>query len=150
MYLRLWELYAGKMTAEEVEEYENKACASCDHVRYVYSQFHELLNRGYRYGAKGNGTIPAAYSERIRLAKHAGMKIMSLEKDIRPRDIMTKEAFLNVLTVDMALISTTMLHLPAIAHEVGFDLNIDIANGTVRPQPMPSCTSRTYSYGRPI
>jgi dihydroxy-acid dehydratase len=82
-------------------------------------------------GLKGNGTIPAVYSERIRLAKHAGMKIMELlEKDIRPRDIMSKEAFMNALTVDMALgcSTNTMLHLPAIAHEVGFDLNIDIAN----------------------
>jgi dihydroxy-acid dehydratase len=82
-------------------------------------------------GLQGNGTIPAAYSERIKLAKHAGMKIMELlEKDIKPRDIMTKEAFMNALTVDMALgcSTNTMLHLPAIAHEVGFDLNIDIAN----------------------
>ena len=89
------------------------------------------LTEAIGMGLKGNGTIPAAYSERIRLAKHAGMKIMELlEKDIRPRDIMTEKAFLNALTVDMALgcSTNTMLHLPAIAHEVGFELNIDIAN----------------------
>jgi dihydroxy-acid dehydratase len=89
------------------------------------------LTEAIGMGLKGNGTIPAAYSDRIRLAKHAGMKIMELlEKNIKPRDIMTKEAFLNALTVDMALgcSTNTMLHLPAIAHEAGFDLNIDIAN----------------------
>ena len=82
-------------------------------------------------GLKGNGTIPAVYSERIRLAKMAGMQIMELlKKNIRPRDIMTKEAFMNALTVDMALGCSTnsMLHLPAIAHEAGVELNVDIAN----------------------
>ena len=82
-------------------------------------------------GLRGNGTIPAVYSERIRLAKHAGMKIMELvEKNIRPRDIMTEKAFLNALTIDMALGCSTnsMLHLPAIAHEAGVELNLDIAN----------------------
>ena len=89
-------------------------------------------------GLRGNGTIPAVYSERIRLAKHAGMKVMELlEKNIRPRDIMTKEAILNALTVDMALGCSTnsMLHLPAIAHEVGMDFEIDFANGISEKTP---------------
>ncbi len=123
---------AGKMTEDEVEEYENKICASCGSCSGMYTaNSMNCLTEAIGMGLKGNGTIPAAYSERIRLAKHAGMKIMELlEKDIRPRDIMTKEAFLNALTVDMALgcSTNTMLHLPAIAHEVGFELNIDIAN----------------------
>lgn len=123
---------AGKMTEEEVEEYENKACASCGSCSGMYTaNSMNCLTEAIGMGLQGNGTIPAAYSERIRLAKHAGMKIMELlERDIKPRDIMTKEAFMNALTVDMALgcSTNTMLHLPAIAHEVGFDLNIDIAN----------------------
>ena len=123
---------AGKMTEEEVEEYENKVCASCGSCSGMYTaNSMNCLTEVIGMGLKGNGTIPAVFSERIRLAKSAGMKIMELlEKDIRPRDIMTKEAFLNALTVDMALgcSTNTMLHLPAIAHEVGFDLNIDIAN----------------------
>jgi len=123
---------AGTMTEEEVEEYENKACATCGSCSGMYTaNSMNCLTEAIGMGLKGNGTIPAVYSERIRLAKHAGMKIMELlEKDIRPRDIMTKEAFMNALTVDMALgcSTNTMLHLPAIAHEVGFDLNIDIAN----------------------
>ena len=123
---------AGTMTEEEVEEYENKACATCGSCSGMYTaNSMNCLTEVIGMGLKGNGTIPAVYSERIRLAKHAGMKIMELlEKDIRPRDIMTKEAFMNALTVDMALgcSTNTMLHLPAIAHEVGFDLNIDIAN----------------------
>ena len=123
---------AGTLTEEEVEEYENKACATCGSCSGMYTaNSMNCLTEVIGMGLKGNGTIPAVYSERIRLAKHAGMKIMELlEKDIRPRDIMTKEAFMNALTVDMALgcSTNTMLHLPAIAHEVGFDLNIDIAN----------------------
>ena len=123
---------AGTMTEEEVEEYENKACATCGSCSGMYTaNSMNCLTEVIGMGLKGNGTIPAVYSERIRLAKHAGMKIMELlEKNIRPRDIMTKEAFMNALTVDMALgcSTNTMLHLPAIAHEVGFDLNIDIAN----------------------
>jgi dihydroxy-acid dehydratase len=123
---------AGKMTEEEVEEYENKACATCGSCSGMYTaNSMNCLTEAIGMGLKGNGTIPAVYSERIRLAKHAGMKIMELlEKDIRPRDILTKEAFMNALTVDMALgcSTNTMLHLPAIAHEVGFELNIDIAN----------------------
>lgn len=89
-------------------------------------------------GLQGNGTIPAVYSERIRLAKHAGMKIMELlEKNIRPRDIMTEKAFMNALTVDMALGCSTnsMLHLPAIAHEAGVELNVDIANSISAKTP---------------
>ncbi len=123
---------AGTMTEDEVEEYENKACATCGSCSGMYTaNSMNCLTEAIGMGLKGNGTIPAVYSERIRLAKHAGMKIMELlEKDIKPRDIMTKEAFMNALTVDMALgcSTNTMLHLPAIAHEVGFDLNIDIAN----------------------
>ncbi len=123
---------AGTMSEEEVEEYENKACATCGSCSGMYTaNSMNCLTEVIGMGLKGNGTIPAVYSERIRLAKHAGMKIMELlEKDIKPRDIMTKEAFMNALTVDMALgcSTNTMLHLPAIAHEVGFDLNIDIAN----------------------
>lgn len=123
---------AGTMTEEDVEEYENKACATCGSCSGMYTaNSMNCLTEAIGMGLKGNGTIPAVYSERIRLAKHAGMKIMELlEKNIRPRDIMTKEAFMNALTVDMALgcSTNTMLHLPAIAHEVGFDLNIDIAN----------------------
>ncbi|MBH1940055.1 dihydroxy-acid dehydratase [Mobilitalea sibirica] len=123
---------AGKMTEEEVEEYENKACASCGSCSGMYTaNSMNCLTEAIGMGLKGNGTIPAAYSERIRLAKHAGMKIMELlEKNICPRDIMTEKAFMNALTVDMALgcSTNTMLHLPAIAHEVGIDLNIDIAN----------------------
>jgi dihydroxy-acid dehydratase len=123
---------AGTMTEEEVEEYENKACATCGSCSGMYTaNSMNCLTEAIGMGLKGNGTIPAVYSERIRLAKHAGMKIIELlEKDIRPRDILTKEAFMNALTVDMALgcSTNTMLHLPAIAHEVGFELNIDIAN----------------------
>ena len=100
---------------------------------------------------RGNGTIPAVYSERIRLAKHAGMKVMELlEKNIRPRDILTEKAFENALTVDMALGCSTnsMLHLPAIAHEAGVDLNLEKANEISKRTPnlMSSCTSRTYIY----
>lgn len=123
---------AGTMTEEEVEEYENKACATCGSCSGMYTaNSMNCLTEVIGMGLKGNGTIPAVYSERIRLAKHAGMKIIELlERDIKPRDIMTEKAFMNALTVDMALgcSTNTMLHLPAIAHEVGFELNIDIAN----------------------
>lgn len=123
---------AGKISMEEVEEYENKACPTCGSCSGMYTaNSMNCLTEVLGMGLKGNGTIPAVYSERIRLAKHAGMKIMELvEKDIKPRDIMTNDAFLNALTVDMALGCSTnsMLHLPAIAHEAGVDLNLDIAN----------------------
>jgi dihydroxy-acid dehydratase len=123
---------AGTMTEEEVEEYENKVCATCGSCSGMYTaNSMNCLTEAIGMGLQGNGTVPAVYSERIRLAKHAGMKIMELlEKDIKPKDIMTKEAFMNSLAVDMALgcSTNTMLHLPAIAHECGFELNIDIAN----------------------
>ena len=123
---------AGKMTEEEVIEYEEKACPTCGSCSGMYTaNSMNCLTEAIGMGLQGNGTIPAVYSERIRLAKHAGMKIMELlEKNIRPRDIMTEKAFYNALAVDMALGCSTnsMLHLPAIAHEAGVDLNLDIAN----------------------
>ena len=123
---------AGKMTTEELEEYEEKACPTCGSCSGMYTaNSMNCLTEVLGMGLKGNGTIPAVYSERIRLAKQAGMQIMELlEKNIRPRDIMTKEAFYNALAVDMALGCSTnsMLHLPAIAHEAGVELNLDIAN----------------------
>ena len=123
---------AGKMTEAELTEFEEKACPTCGSCSGMYTaNSMNCLTEALGMGLKGNGTIPAVYSERIRLAKHAGMKIMELvEKDIKPRDIMTEKAFLNALTVDMALGCSTnsMLHLPAIANEAGVDLNLDIAN----------------------
>jgi dihydroxy-acid dehydratase len=123
---------AGKISMEELEEYENKACPTCGSCSGMYTaNSMNCLTEALGMGLKGNGTIPAVYSERIKLAKYAGMKVMELfEKDIKPRDIMTKEAFLNALTVDMALGCSTnsILHLPAIAHEAGIELNLDIAN----------------------
>lgn len=123
---------AGKMTEEDVEEFENKVCPTCGSCSGMYTaNSMNCLTEVLGMGLRGNGTIPAVYSERIKLAKHAGMKVMELyEKNIRPRDIMTNEAFMNALTVDMALGCSTnsMLHLPAIAHEAGVDLNLDIAN----------------------
>lgn len=123
---------AGTMTLEEVEEFENKVCPTCGSCSGMYTaNSMNCLTEVLGMGLKGNGTIPAVYSERIKLAKHAGMKVMELlEKNICPRDIMTEKAFLNALTVDMALGCSTnsMLHLPAIAHEAGVELNVDIAN----------------------
>lgn len=123
---------AGTMTLEDVEEFEAKACPTCGSCSGMYTaNSMNCLTEALGMGLSGNGTIPAVYSERIKLAKHAGMKIMELlEKNIRPRDIMTKDAFYNALTVDMALGCSTnsMLHLPAIAHEAGVDINLDIAN----------------------
>ena len=123
---------AGTMTLEDVEEFEAKACPTCGSCSGMYTaNSMNCLTEALGMGLSGNGTIPAVYSERIKLAKHAGMKIMELlEKDIKPRDIMTKDAFYNALTVDMALGCSTnsMLHLPAIAHEAGVDINLDIAN----------------------
>ncbi len=123
---------AGTMTLEDVEEFENKACPTCGSCSGMYTaNSMNCLTEALGMGLPGNGTIPAVYSERIKLAKHAGMKIMELlEKGIKPRDIMTKEAFENALTVDMALGCSTnsMLHLPAIANEAGVDINLDIAN----------------------
>ena len=123
---------SGKLSLEELDEYENKACPSCGSCSGMYTaNSMNCLTEVLGMGLRGNGTIPAVYSERIQLAKHAGMKIMELlEKDIKPRDIMTEAAFRNALTMDMALGCSTnsMLHLPAIAHECGIDLNLDIAN----------------------
>ena len=123
---------AGNMTDEEIEEFECKACPTCGSCSGMYTaNSMNCLTEVLGMGLGGNGTIPAVYSDRIRLAKHAGMKVMEmLEKNIRPRDIMTKDAFMNALTVDMALGCSTnsMLHLPAIAHEAGMELNLDIAN----------------------
>ena len=123
---------AGTMSEDEVREYENKVCPTCGSCSGMYTaNSMNCLTEALGMGLPGNGTIPAVYSERIKLAKHAGMKIMELlEKDIKPRDIMTEKAFMNALTVDMALGCSTnsMLHLPAIAHEAGVELNVDIAN----------------------
>ena len=123
---------AGKMTEEDVLEYENNVCPTCGSCSGMYTaNSMNCLTEVLGMGLKGNGTIPAVYSERIRLAKQAGMKVMEMvEKKICPRDIMTEKAFMNALTVDMALGCSTnsMLHLPAIAHEAGVNLNLDIAN----------------------
>ena len=123
---------AGNMSEEDVKEFENKACPTCGSCSGMYTaNSMNCLTEVLGMGLKGNGSIPAVYSERIKLAKHAGMKVMEMyEKNIRPRDIMTKEAFMNALTMDMALGCSTnsMLHLPAIAHEAGVELNVDIAN----------------------
>nr|WP_302549292.1 dihydroxy-acid dehydratase [Enterocloster clostridioformis] len=123
---------AGNMSEEDVKEFENKACPTCGSCSGMYTaNSMNCLTEVLGMGLRGNGTIPAVYSERIKLAKHAGMKVMEMyEKDIRPRGIMTKEAFMNALTMDMALGCSTnsMLHLPAIAHEAGVELNVDIAN----------------------
>lgn len=123
---------ADKMTMEELCEFEEKVCPTCGSCSGMYTaNSMNCLTEALGMGLKGNGTIPAVYSERIRLAKHAGMQIVELvNKNICPRDIMTKEAFLNALTTDMALGCSTnsMLHLPAIAHEAGVELNLEIAN----------------------
>ena len=123
---------AGKITAEKLLEFEEKTCPTCGSCSGMYTaNSMNCLTEALGMGLKGNGTIPAVYSSRIELAKHAGMKVMELwEKNIRPRDIMTEKAFMNALTVDMALGCSTnsMLHLPAIAHECEIDINLDIAN----------------------
>ncbi|MBR2532669.1 MAG: dihydroxy-acid dehydratase [Lachnospiraceae bacterium] len=123
---------AGKISGDDLEEFECKTCPTCGSCSGMYTaNSMNCLTEAIGMGLRGNGTIPAVYSERLILAKHAGMKVMEmLEKDIRPRDIMTKEAFINAFTVDMALGCSTnsMLHLPAIAHEAGVDITIDIAN----------------------
>ncbi len=123
---------AGTMTEEDVCEFEQKACPTCGSCSGMYTaNSMNCLTEALGMGLQGNGTIPAVYSDRLRLAKHAGMAVMEmLRKNIRPRDIMTKEAVLNALTVDMALGCSTnsMLHLPAIAHEIGFDFDIGFAN----------------------
>jgi dihydroxy-acid dehydratase len=123
---------AGTMTEEDVTEFENKVCPTCGSCSGMYTaNSMNCLTEALGMGLRGNGTIPAVYSERIKLAKHAGMAVMELfRKNIRARDIITKESILNALTVDMALGCSTnsMLHLPAIAHEIGFDFDISFAN----------------------
>ena len=123
---------AGTMTAEDVNEFECKACPTCGSCSGMYTaNSMNCLTEALGMGLPGNGTIPAVYSERLKLAKHAGMAVMDMyRKNIRPRDIITKEAIINALTVDMALGCSTnsMLHIPAIAHEAGVELNMDIAN----------------------
>ena len=132
MFEAVGSVAAGTMSMDELCEYEEKVCPTCGSCSGMYTaNSMNCLTEAIGMGLKGNGTIPAVYSERIRLAKHAGMKIMELvEKNIRPRDIMTAEAFRNALIVDMALgcSTNTMLHLPAIAHEAGVELNLDMAN----------------------
>ena len=123
---------AGNMSEEDVYEYECKVCPTCGSCSGMYTaNSMNCLTEVLGMGLQGNGTIPAVYSERIKLAKHAGNTIVRLIKDnICPRDIMTKEAFANALTMDMALGCSTnsMLHLPAIAHEAGVELDIELAN----------------------
>ena len=123
---------AGKITDEKLYEYECKTCPTCGSCSGMYTaNSMNCLTEALGMGLRGNGTIPAVYSARVELAKHAGMAVMELvRKNICPRDIMTKEALMNALTVDMALGCSTnsMLHLPAIAHECGVELNLDIAN----------------------
>ena len=130
---------AGALSDEGLLEFENKTCPTCGSCSGMYTaNSMNCLTEVLGMGLRGNGTIPAVYSERIRLAKHAGMKVMEMwEKNIRPRDIMTKDAILNALTVDMALGCSTnsMLHLPAIAHEIGMDFEIDFANGISEKTP---------------
>lgn len=139
MFEAVGSVAAGKMTMEELTEYEEKVCPTCGSCSGMYTaNSMNCLTEALGMGLRGNGTIPAVYSDRIRLAKHAGMQVMELvKKDIKPRDIMTEKAFLNALTVDMALGCSTnsMLHLPAIAHEAGVELNVDIANSLSSKTP---------------
>lgn len=130
---------AGTMTEEEVTEFEEKVCPTCGSCSGMYTaNSMNCLTEAIGMGLPGNGTIPAVYSERIKLAKHAGMAVMELlRKNIRPLDIMTKSAFMNALTMDMALGCSTnsMLHLPAIAHEAGVEIDLDIANAMSEKTP---------------
>ncbi|MBQ1537566.1 MAG: dihydroxy-acid dehydratase, partial [Ruminococcus sp.] len=130
---------SGNMTEEELNEYENKVCPTCGSCSGMYTaNSMNCLTEVLGMALRGNGTIPAVYSERIKLAKQAGMQVMELyRKNIRPRDIMTEKAFRNALTADMALGCSTnsMLHLPAIAQECGIDLNLDIANAISAKTP---------------
>jgi dihydroxy-acid dehydratase len=132
MFEAVGSYYAGKLDEEGVEDYENSACPTCGSCSGMYTaNSMNCLTEAIGMGLQGNGTIPAVWSARLRLAKHAGMQIMELvEKNIRPRDIMTPAAFHNAETVDMALgcSTNTMLHLPAIAHECGIELSFDMAN----------------------
>ena len=132
MFEAVGSYYAGKLDEAGLEEYENNACPTCGSCSGMYTaNSMNCLTEAIGMALRGNGTIPAVYSARLRLAKHAGMKIMELvEKNIRPRDIMTPAAFHNAETIDMALgcSTNTMLHLPAIAHECGIELSFDMAN----------------------
>ena len=123
---------AGTMTEDDVKDFECNACPTCGSCSGMYTaNSMNCLTEALGMGLPGNGTIPAVYSERLKLAKHAGMAVMEMyKKNIRPRDIITKEAIMNALTVDMALGCSTnsMLHIPAIAHEIGFDFDIELAN----------------------
>ena len=129
----------GKITKEKLDEYEEKTCPTCGSCSGMYTaNSMNCLTEVLGMGLPGNGTIPAVYSARLRLAKHAGMQVMELlKKNIRPRDIMTAEAFQNALTMDMALGCSTnsMLHLPAIAHEAGIELTVDMANAISEKTP---------------
>ncbi len=131
--------YAGKLDEAGLEEYENNACPTCGSCSGMYTaNSMNCLTEAIGMGLRGNGTIPAVWSARLRLAKHAGMQIMDLvEKNIRPRDIMTEAAFHNAETVDMALgcSTNTMLHLPAIAHECGIDIDLNMVNETSAKTP---------------
>ena len=139
MFEAVGQYNAGNLSDEALEEFECKVCPTCGSCSGMYTaNSMNCLTEVLGMGLRGNGTIPAVYSARIELAKHAGMAVMEmLRKNIRPRDIMTKEAFDNALTVDMALGCSTnsMLHLPAIAHECGIDINLDIANGISAKTP---------------
>ena len=132
MFEAVGSYYAGKLDEAGLEEYENNACPTCGSCSGMYTaNSMNCLTEAIGMALRGNGTIPAVYSARLRLAKHAGMKIMELvEKNIRPRDIMTRAAFHNAETIDMALgcSTNTMLHLPAIAHECGIELDLDLSN----------------------
>lgn len=132
MFEAVGEYQSGKITDDDLHEYEENVCPTCGSCSGMYTaNSMNCLTEAIGMGLQGNGTIPAVYSSRIRLAKEAGYAVMHLlEKDIRPRDIMKKEAFINALTVDMALgcSTNTMLHLPAIAHECGISLDMEIAN----------------------
>ena len=139
MFEAVGSYYAGKLDEAGVEEYENNACPTCGSCSGMYTaNSMNCLTEAIGMGLRGNGTIPAVYSARVELAKHAGMAVMDmLKKDIRPRDIMTEHAFMNALTVDMALGCSTnsMLHLPAIAHECGIEIDLDIANAMSEKTP---------------
>ena len=130
---------AGKMSGEKLREYECKTCPTCGSCSGMYTaNSMNCLTEALGMGLRGNGTIPAVYSARIELAKHAGMAVMEmLQRNIRPRDILTEAAFRNALAVDMALGCSTnsMLHLPAIAHECGIEINLDIANAISEKTP---------------
>ena len=139
MFEAVGQYNAGKIDDCALEEFECKVCPTCGSCSGMYTaNSMNCLTEVLGMGLKGNGTIPAVYSARIELAKHAGMAVMEmLKNNIRPRDIMTKEAFYNALTVDMALGCSTnsMLHLPAIAHECEIDIDLDIANGISAKTP---------------